>query len=100
MSAMRGTGQVTGPKSHSKNCAGPFNSISAGTNTLRPVLVVRSNTLPTVLVVEDEPLVCLDVSDWLSAKGYEIIAVANADPVTGGAAPPDQWVNAWRGSSR
>ena len=53
-----------------------------------------------VLVVEDEPLVCLDVSDWLSAKGYEIIAVANADPVTGGAAPPDQWVNAWRGSSR
>ena len=53
-----------------------------------------------VLVVEDEPLVCLDVSDWLSAKGYEVIAAANADPVTGGAAPPDQWVNAWRGSSR
>jgi CheY-like chemotaxis protein len=32
-----------------------------------------------VLVVEDEPLLCLDISDWLSAKGYEVIAVTNAD---------------------
>jgi len=33
----------------------------------------------TVLVVEDEPLLCLDISDSLSAKGYEVIAVTNAD---------------------
>jgi DNA-binding NtrC family response regulator len=35
--------------------------------------------LAAILVVEDEPLLCLDVSDALSAKGYEVIAVANAD---------------------
>ena len=29
-------------------------------------------------IVEDEPLLCLDISDALSAKGYEVIAVTNA----------------------
>jgi CheY-like chemotaxis protein len=56
-----------------------FNCISAGTNTLGPVLVVRSNNLRAVLIVEDESLLCLDISDSLSAKGYEVIAVTNAD---------------------
>jgi CheY-like chemotaxis protein len=56
-----------------------FNCISAGTNTLGPVLVVRSNNLRAVLIVEDEPLLCLDISDSLSAKRYEVIAVTNAD---------------------
>ena len=32
-----------------------------------------------VLIVEDEPLLCLDISDSLSAKRYEVIAVTNAD---------------------
>ena len=32
-----------------------------------------------ILVVEDEPLLNLDISDALSAKGYEVIAVTNAD---------------------
>ena len=32
-----------------------------------------------VLIIEDEPLLCLDISDSLSAKGYEVIAVTNAD---------------------
>jgi len=35
--------------------------------------------LAAILVVEDEPLLCLDISDALSAKGYEVIAVTNAD---------------------
>jgi transposase len=48
---------------------------AAGTNTLRPGLVVRSDILVAILVVEDEPLLCLDISDALSAKGYEVIAV-------------------------
>jgi two-component system, response regulator PdtaR len=42
-------------------------------------LVVRSNNLRAVLIIEDEPLLCLDISDSLSAKGYEVIAVTNAD---------------------
>lgn len=32
-----------------------------------------------ILVVEDEPLLNLDISDALSAKGYEVIAVTKAD---------------------
>jgi CheY-like chemotaxis protein len=35
--------------------------------------------LVAILVVEDEPLLNLDISDALSAKGYEVIAVTNAD---------------------
>jgi CheY-like chemotaxis protein len=35
--------------------------------------------LLAILVVEDEPLLCLDISDALSAKGYEVIAVTNAN---------------------
>ena len=35
--------------------------------------------MAAILVVEDEPLLCLDISDALSAKGYEVIAVTNAD---------------------
>jgi CheY-like chemotaxis protein len=42
-------------------------------------LVVRSDILAAILVVEDEPLLCLDISDALSANGYEVIAVTNAD---------------------
>jgi CheY-like chemotaxis protein len=69
--------QVTGCKT--LEIALALYCISAGTNTLRAILVVRSNNLVTVLVVEDEPLLCLDISDSLSAKGYEVIAVTNAD---------------------
>ena len=32
-----------------------------------------------ILVVEDEPLLNLEISDALSAQGYEVIAVTNAD---------------------
>ena len=32
-----------------------------------------------ILVVEDEPILNIDTSDALSAKGYDVIAVANAD---------------------
>jgi two-component system, response regulator PdtaR len=42
-------------------------------------LTVRSDIVVAILVVEDEPLLCLDISDALSAKGYEVIAVTNAD---------------------
>jgi CheY-like chemotaxis protein len=35
--------------------------------------------LAAILVVEDEPLLNLDVSDALSSEGYEVIAVTNAD---------------------
>ena len=35
--------------------------------------------MAAILVVEDEPLLCLDISDALSAKDYEVIAVTNAD---------------------
>jgi hypothetical protein len=76
LSCMRPS-QVTGCKT--LEIALALYCISAGTNTLRAILVVRSNNLVTVLVVEDEPLLCLDISDSLSAKGYEVIAVANAD---------------------
>jgi len=42
-------------------------------------VVVRSEILVAILVVEDEPLLCLDISDALSANDYEVIAVSNAD---------------------
>jgi len=32
-----------------------------------------------ILVVEDEPILNIDTSDALSAKGYDVIAVTNAD---------------------
>jgi two-component system, response regulator PdtaR len=35
--------------------------------------------LVAILVVEDEPLLNIDTDDALSAKGYDVIAVANAD---------------------
>jgi CheY-like chemotaxis protein len=35
--------------------------------------------LASILVVEDNPLLSLDVSDALEAEGYDVIAVANAD---------------------
>jgi CheY-like chemotaxis protein len=35
--------------------------------------------LVAILVVEDEPLLNLEISDALSAQGYEVIAVTNAD---------------------
>ena len=35
--------------------------------------------LPAILVVEDEAFLNLEISDALSEKGYEVIAVANAD---------------------
>jgi CheY-like chemotaxis protein len=35
--------------------------------------------LPTILVVEDEPLLSLNISEALRDKGYEAIAVTNAD---------------------
>jgi two-component system, response regulator PdtaR len=42
-------------------------------------LSVRSDVLVAILVLEDEPLLRLDISDALSASGYEVIAVSNAD---------------------
>ena len=33
----------------------------------------------TILVVEDEPLLSLDITEALRDKGYEVIAVTNAD---------------------
>ena len=35
--------------------------------------------MAAILVVEDEPILNLDISDALRAKGYEVIAVTNAD---------------------
>ena len=35
--------------------------------------------MAVIVVVEDEPLLSLDISDALSAKGHEVIAVPNAD---------------------
>jgi len=35
--------------------------------------------LAAILVVEDEPLLNLEISDALSSEGYEVIAVSNAD---------------------
>jgi two-component system, response regulator PdtaR len=35
--------------------------------------------LAAILVVEDEPLLNLHISDALSSEGYEVIAVTNAD---------------------
>jgi CheY-like chemotaxis protein len=35
--------------------------------------------LAAILVVEDEPLLNLNISDALSSEGYEVIAVTNAD---------------------
>ena len=35
--------------------------------------------MAVILVVEDEPLLNLNVSDALSSEGYEVIAVTNAD---------------------
>jgi len=64
--------------SYAKNPT-PIFLVAEGTNMLRPALVVRSDTLVTILVVEDEPLLCMDISDALSATGYEVIAVTNAD---------------------
>jgi len=56
-----------------------FNCISAGTNTLGPVLVVRSNNLRAVLVVENERLLSLDSSEALKGEGYNVTTVTNAD---------------------
>jgi DNA-binding response OmpR family regulator len=42
-------------------------------------LVVRSNILTAILVVEDELLLGLDISDALKDEGYDVITVANAD---------------------
>jgi len=35
--------------------------------------------LAAILVVEDEPLLNLDINDALCAKGYDVIAVTNSD---------------------
>jgi two-component system, response regulator PdtaR len=35
--------------------------------------------LAAILVVEDEPLLNLDISDALCAKGYDVIAVINSE---------------------
>ena len=35
--------------------------------------------MAAILVVEDEPLLNLDISDALCAKGYDVIAVINSD---------------------
>ena len=35
--------------------------------------------MAAILVVEDEPLLSLAISDALSAKGHEVVAVTNAD---------------------
>ena len=32
-----------------------------------------------VLVVEDEPLICLDIADFLLGEGFEVLEAANAD---------------------
>ena len=41
--------------------------------------MVRSNILTAILVVEDELLLGLDISDALKDEGYDVITVANAD---------------------
>ena len=41
--------------------------------------VVKAVLMTTVLVVEDEPLVCLNVCEGLAAEGYEVLTAANAD---------------------
>ena len=35
--------------------------------------------MTTVLVVEDEPLIALDISDELTRAGYNVLTAANAD---------------------
>ena len=35
--------------------------------------------MPTVLVVEDETLVCLSICEDLASAGYEVLTAANAD---------------------
>lgn len=35
--------------------------------------------MPVILVVEDEPLLCLDISNALRDEGHDVIATTNAD---------------------
>jgi hypothetical protein len=55
----------------------PLNCILAGTNTFHPDLAVRSRHL--ILVVENELLLSVDISDALKDEDYDVIAVSNAD---------------------
>jgi PleD family two-component response regulator len=64
-------------KDHSRLRLFLLNCILAGTNTFHPGLGVRSRHL--ILVVEDELLLSLDISDALKDENYDVIAVANAD---------------------
>jgi CheY-like chemotaxis protein len=35
--------------------------------------------LAVILIVEDEPLLCLDISEALRSEGYDVLATSNAD---------------------
>jgi hypothetical protein len=52
-------------------------AVSTGSPKLRLARPRRQN--PVAVRRRHEPLLCLDISDWLSAEGYEVIAVTNAD---------------------
>jgi two-component system, response regulator PdtaR len=64
-------------KDHSRLRVFPLNYILAGTNTFHPGLAVGSRHL--ILVVENELLLSVDISDALKDEDYDVIAVSNAD---------------------
>lgn len=37
------------------------------------------HSLAVILIVEDEPLLCLDISEALRSEGYDVLATSNAD---------------------
>jgi hypothetical protein len=55
---------------------------AAGTNGLiarfRQLTVGRFNLAETLLVVEDEVLIRLDISSYLRAAGYDVLEAGNA----------------------
>jgi two-component system, response regulator PdtaR len=50
-----------------------------GTNAVSPALVGQEYLVTAILIVEDEPLLCLNLSEVLRSEGYDVIATTNAD---------------------